>query len=297
MPDAEFDITPELVTTLLAAQHPDLAHLSVRIVAEGWDNVVARLGEDLGVRLPRREVGARLVEHEQAWLPVLAERLPVTVPAPVRVGVPGAGFPWSWSVVRWTPGTTASRTPVASRTPWAAHLGRVLAALHVPAPADAPQNPFRQSSLAERDAVVRARLDAVAGGVLPHDAVAGLRRVWAEALAAPDHAGPALWIHGDPHPANLVVDDGRLVAVVDFGDLTSGDPAVDLATASLTFDDAGRAAFRDAYAAASTAADDATWTRARGWALSMALAVLAHEPVDPTNTAWAHPAMVRLGSG
>ncbi|ACQ80203.1 aminoglycoside phosphotransferase [Beutenbergia cavernae DSM 12333] len=291
MPDAEFDITPDLVTALLAEQHPDLAHLPVRIVAEGWDNVVVRLGEDLGVRLPRREVGARLLENEQTWLPRLADRLPVTVPAPVRVGVPGSGYPWPWSVVRWTSGTTAARTPVESRAAWAAHLGEVIGALHAPAPDDAPVNPFRRGRLADRDEVLRSRLDAIAGGVLPRDTVGGLRRIWAEAVAAPDHAGPALWIHGDPHPANLVVADGRLVALVDFGDLTSGDPAVDLSTASLAFDAPGRAAFLAAYGGV----DDATWSRAQGWAVVMAVAVLAHEPVDRTNAAWARPAMLRLG--
>src|SRR5687767_10899591 len=101
MPAAEVDVTPELVRALLREQHPDLADLSLELIGEGWDNVMYRLGDEYSVRVPRREMAAPLVLHEQQWLPQLAARLPIPVPAPVRIGVPGLGYPWHWSVLPW----------------------------------------------------------------------------------------------------------------------------------------------------------------------------------------------------
>lgn len=283
-PPAEVDLSPALVHALLAEQHPDLADRPVRLVAHGWDNATFRLGDDLAVRLPRREAAARLIEHEQRWLPLLGALCPVPVPAPVRNGRPSTLFGWSWSVVPWFAGRHAADDPVASRTPWAEALAEALAALHVPAPADAPVNPVRGGPLAARGTALAER---IAGGhldpVLP-DAAARADELWRDALAAPAPPGPALWLHGDPHPANLVTRDGRLTALLDFGDLTAGDPACDLATAWLTFDAAGRAAFRarsDALADAAGPPDPGRWRRAAGWALVMASAMVLHGDDDP----------------
>jgi aminoglycoside phosphotransferase (APT) family kinase protein len=284
-PPAEVDLSPGLVRALLAAQHPDLADLPVRLVAHGWDNATFRLGDDLAVRLPRREAAARLVEHEQQWLPVLAALCPVPVPAPVRVGVPGALFGWSWSVVPWFDGPPAADQPVADRTAWAADLAEALAALHVPAAAEAPVNPVRGGSLAGRAAALGERLDA---GHLDAELPAARARaeaLWHDALAAPAWPGPPLWLHGDPHPANLVARDGALTALLDFGDLTGGDPACDLATAWLTFDAAGRSVFRrrtdDLARAAGGPEDPGLWRRSAGWALVMASAMVTHGDDDP----------------
>ncbi len=280
-PAAEVDVTVDLVRDLLDEQHPDLARLPLRPVATGWDNVLLRLGDRLAVRVPRRESAAALVEHEQRWLPVLAPRLGVDVPVPVRVGRPSARFPWSWSVVAWRRGRTAASLAPAARAPLAAALADVVVRLHTPAPADAPANPVRGVPLLAGDAGVRARL---ASGAVPDAARVGRR--WDAALAAPPWSGPPLWLHGDLHPANLLVtDDGALAAVLDFGDLTAGDPATDLATAWLTLDASSRAAFRAHLtrpAAGHPAADPATWDRARGWALCLATAMLAHSDDDPT---------------
>jgi aminoglycoside phosphotransferase (APT) family kinase protein len=275
MADAEVEIDVELVRALLAEQHPDLAGLPLRVAAQGWDNVMARLGGDLAVRLPRRQVAAELVEKEQRWLPGLAPRLPVTVPVPVRVGRPSSalGYPWSWSVVPWVPGTRASDVPVARRAATAVPLADFLLALHRPAPAGHPVNPVRGVPLGPRDEVVRARL---ASGVVPDEARA--LAVWERAVAAPAWDGPPLWVHGDPHPGNLVVtDDGTLAAVVDLGDLTAGDPATDLAAAWLVLDAPARAVFRG-HLAERYPADDPVWVRARGWALSMASSMLTSGP-------------------
>lgn len=298
-PPAEVDLTPGLVRDLLAEQHPDLADLPVRLVAHGWDNGTFRLGDDLAVRLPRRAAAAHLVEHEQRWLGVLAGLCPVPVPAPVRLGRPGPLFPWSWSVVPWFAGRHAADEPVAARTAWAGTLAEALAALHVPAPADAPVNPVRGGSLAGRGAALTERiaaghLDAVLPGADPR-ALA----LWHDALAAPAWPGPPVWLHGDPHPANLVTRDGALAALLDFGDVTAGDPACDLATAWLTFDDAGRGAFRarsDALADSAGPPDPGRWRRAAGWALVMGSALVTHSDDDPALAAiGAHTVRELLG--
>ncbi|WP_426592187.1 aminoglycoside phosphotransferase family protein [Cellulomonas sp. McL0617] len=274
-PVPEIDVTASLVRTLLDEQHPDLADLPLTWAGTGWDNAIWRLGGDLAARFPVRAVAAPLVEHEQAWLPVLAPLLPVDVPVPVRVGVPSSTYPWPWSVVRWFDAVPAHHTPVVDRSAWAADLAEVFLALHRPAPADAPVNPFRGSPV-PRDPIVE-RLGTLD---LP-DADRVLQR-FRELADAPAWVGPPLWLHGDPHPANLLVHDRALRAVIDFGDVTSGDPASDLSTAWLTFDADGRAAFRDRLGP-----DEATWRRAQAWALHMAVVLMMH-PVD-------HPMLAQIG--
>ncbi|GAA1957752.1 aminoglycoside phosphotransferase family protein [Agromyces allii] len=281
-PEADLHPDEELVRRLLAAQHPDLV-APVRRVANGWDNVMFRLGDgsagdgdSLAVRMPRRDIAIRLALHEQQWLPRLAGRLPVPVPAPVRTGrpAPELGYDAPWSIVPWLPGSPALEFETSVRDAAAEALAGFVVALGVPAPADAPVNPFRGVPLAVRDASVRDRL--AGGRVARPDAVG---RAWERALAASVWRGPPVWLHGDLHPGNLLLcEDGSLAAVVDFGDLTSGDPATDLATAWLTFGPPGRAAFRqriDALAGPAAGIDAATWERARGWALVMATAMVA----------------------
>ncbi len=278
-PVAEVDVTVELVRALLAAQHPDLADRPLQVVANGWDNVVLRLGDDLAVRVPRREAAAGLVAHEQEWLPGLAPRLPLPVPAPVRVGTPCADpfFPWAWSVVPWFDGLSALSVDRALRRAFAPDLAAFLTALHVSAPPEAPVNPYRGVPLAVRDESVRERLTS---GYVPDDG--SLLALWSRLVDVPAWDGPAVWLHGDLHPANLVLAPGghRLGAVVDFGDMTSGDPATDLATAWITFDAVGRRVFRDAMTAR-CGTDDATWERARAWALVLGTAFAAHSDDDP----------------
>ncbi|BCB73829.1 hypothetical protein GCM10022251_13460 [Phytohabitans flavus] len=271
-PTAEIDIDATLVDRLVRAQHPDLAG-PLRLVANGWDNVIYRLGAGMCVRLPRRAVAVDLIHHEQRWLPGIAERTGPVVPAPVRAGTPGAGFPWPWSICPWFEGRPAADVPPAERAPAATDLAEFLAGLHTPAPPDAPHNPWRGVPLTDRYAAVSERL---AG-------TPDLGALWERLVATPAWAGPPYWLHGDLHPANLVLapsGPGRLAAVIDFGDLTSGDPAADLATAWLTFDAAGRAAFRARYDAL-TDIDPDTWVRARGWALNLATALGLHSDDNP----------------
>jgi len=282
-PAAEIDVTAALAARLVAEQHPDLAHLPVRLVTSGWDNAVLRLGPDLALRLPRRQQAAQLVLNEQRWLPVLAPALApetdgdgVGVPVPVRVGLPSGGYPWGWSIVPWFAGRSAVTVPAHERAALAEPLAQILARVHVPAPAEAPVNPVRGGALASRTEAVSGRL--ASGLIADADR---LRELWDEFVRAPRWPGPPVWAHGDVHPGNLVVrDDGGLRALVDFGDITSGDPATDLATAWLTFDPAGRERFRSRIDAL-RAYDDHVWTRARGWALCMGTALAAHSDDSP----------------
>jgi len=273
MPAAETDISADLVRRLIAAQHPDLAGPPVGLLANGWDNLIYRLGEHLAVRLPRRAAAAGLIRHEQRWLPALAARLPLATPAPVRVGGPALGYPWHWSIVPLLPGQIAALSPPADPADAAVRLGRFLGALHEPAPPDAPANPFRGIPLAGRSAAFEARIDRLAADV----DTAAARRALAGALAAPVWTGPPLWLHGDLHPANIMVDRGRITGVIDFGDITAGDPAVDLSVAWALLPAAAHPAFRAAYAAAGgPAGAEGLWLRARGWALALAIATLAN---------------------
>jgi aminoglycoside phosphotransferase (APT) family kinase protein len=278
MPAAEVDVTPDLVRRLLADQQPDLAGLPVEEMAHGWDNVMCRVGGELVARLPRRELAVGLVANEQRWLPVLQPRLPLPIPAPVRIGRPGLGYPWPWSIVPFVPGRVAARNPPDDLPDAAVSLGRFLAALHAPAAPDAPVNPFRGVPLADRAATVAENLSIVAGRV---DRRAVLR-VWEAALAAPRWDSSPVWLHGDLHPANILVHRGRLSGVIDFGDITSGDPATDLSAAWMLLPAACHPAFRDAYrAAARHPAGDDMWARARGWALALSLVFLAHSADNP----------------
>jgi aminoglycoside phosphotransferase (APT) family kinase protein len=278
MPAAEVDVSPGLVRRLVAAQHPDLAHLPVELMTNGWDNVMFRVGGELIARMPRREMGARLIVNEQRWLPVIAPRLPLPVPAPVRTGRPGLGYPWPWSLVPFIPGQVAALTPPASPRDAAVTMGRFLAALHTAAAPDAPPHTTRGVPLARRAGAVAENLVLLYGRV---DRAAVLR-AWQAAVAAPAWDGPPLWLHGDLHPANILVHRGRISGVIDFGDVTSGDPASDLSVAWMLLPAEHHHAFQNAYrAAAARPADDACWARAKGWALVLGLVCLAHSADNP----------------
>ena len=275
-PSAEVRIDASLVRVLLQEQHDDLSHLALKDLGEGWDNHLFRLGDDLVVRLPRRAVSAPLIEHEQRWLPQLAPGLPMPVPVPVRIGRPGCGFPWSWSVVPWLPGETALLTPPQDAAPAAVALGDFVRALHQPAPNDAPRNPCRGVPLADRSKMLREHLRQV-GGVVDSTAVL---RLWDRFLSTPAWPEPPVWIHGDLHPGNLLVRDGRLSAVIDFGDVTAGDPATDLSVAWMLLPVSARLIVRASAREENRSLDDDTWMRARGWALALGLAYLANSQDD-----------------
>lgn len=276
---AEVDIDATLVRALLRDQHPDLADLELSLLTSGWDNTIFRLGDALAVRLPHRTLAAPLIEHEQRWLPELAPRLPLPIPVPVRSGHPALGFPWSWSVTPWFPGAPACDSPPADLAFAARALGQFVAALHQPAPADAPENPWRGTPLEPRSKRVEEHLTQLEGTI----DTSALRSLWAEFVETPRWSGPPLWIHGDLHPANVLVHAGEVSAVIDFGDLTSGDPATDISVAWMLFPPQ----IRDEFRAAIGDVDDDTWARARAWALSLGLVYVA--------VSAEHPRMVDIG--
>ena len=258
-PPAEIEIDVALARRLLAGQHPDLADLPITLLATGWDNAMFRLGEHLALRLPRRKIGAQLIEHEQRWLPVLKDRLPLSVPAPVGIGVPQDGYPWPWSITPWLEGETADlAAPDADQ---GEVLGGFFKALHQPAPEDAPRNPVRGVPLATRIAVFEGRRANLAGrsDLIDNRILA----IWADAVAAPDDAAPT-WIQGDPHPRNVLVHQGRIMAVIDWGDMAQGDRASDLAAIWMLLSERET---RERAMAACGEVSPATWRRARGWAV------------------------------
>lgn len=274
-PAAEIVIDESLVRALLREQHADLAELPLVEVGEGWDNKLFRLGETLAIRVPRRAIAAPLVDQEQRWLPHVSPRLPVPIPAPVRIGRPGSGFPWSWSVVPWFTGQSAARAGQVDFESLAFELGNFLRALHHPAPRDAPRNPWRES-LHARATITLQQLERVESLVDRRAVVA----LWDRALSTPAWEGPPLWLHGDLHPGNLLLDEGRLSAVIDFGDMTSGDPAIDLSVGWGLFPCSVRSVFRGTARNEWNPVDDPTWMRARGWALALGLAYLANSKDD-----------------
>jgi aminoglycoside phosphotransferase (APT) family kinase protein len=293
-PDPDVHVDAELVARLVRAQHPSFAG-PVELVANGWDNAIFRLGRRWAVRMPRRAIGDRLVRSEQRWLPVVAGSLPdgVRAPVPVAVGAPAEGYPYAWSITPWFDGVPAASVAPIARRPIAGALADVIVAMGRPAPADAPANPYRGVPLAARDAAVAERL---ASGRLERMVAtdgSALAAVWAAAVAAQEWAAEPRWVHGDPHPGNLLLTRGhaggsadrspddtaiggrpwRLAAVLDFGDLTAGDPATDLAAAWLVFEAEGRAEFRNRVERLRPT-DAADWARARGWALAMGSAIV-----------------------
>ncbi len=299
-PAAEIEIDEDLARRLLTEQHDDLADLPIQVLASGWDNVMFRLGDDLTIRLPRRAVAATLVEHEQRWLPDLAERLPLPVPAPVRIGRPSAFYPWSWSVLPWIDGGPAGIDADLDGPTAAADLGRFLAALHRPAPPDAPDNPHRGVPLRQREEGFLARVELLSSSSRNRpaliDRAATLDR-WATAVEAEEWAGPPLWVHGDLHGHNILSNGGRLVAVIDFGDITSGDPATDLAVAWSLLDPSDHHVFRQAADTPARPIDEAMWLRADGNAIAIGIAILANSADNPAMAAMARRLLGPLARG
>jgi aminoglycoside phosphotransferase (APT) family kinase protein len=271
-PPAEIEIDERQARQLLAAQHPDLADLSIISIASGWDNQLLRLGDKLVLRFPRRKLAAQLMLNEQRWLPHLKELLPLAIPAPVRIGIAQFHYPWAWSVTPWIEGQTADLSAPDS------NQGEVLAAffeaLHKPAPADAPHNPYRGVPLSERADAFADRLAKLRGKTDMIDR--RIHMLWSDALAAANDTAPT-WIHGDLHPRNVLIEKGRLAGVIDWGDLACGDRAADLAAVWLLLP---QLESRQRALATCGSVSDATWRRARGWALLFAVILLSSGLVD-----------------
>ncbi len=267
--DGRAGIDATLVKKLVAAQFPQWGDLDVTPVeVDGWDNRTYRLGDEMTARLPTAESYAPAVDKEDRWLPVLASSLPVAVPVPLAKGAPGEGYPFNWSIRGWLEGETASIENVGDLPAFAISVAEFITALQR---VDATGGPhagahsfYRGAAPAHYDDETRRTL-AVLG-----DRVDGRRAgaVWDAALDA-TWDRPPVWFHGDVASGNLLVKDGRLEAVIDFGTSGVGDPACDLVIAWTMFEGESREAFRE-----TVGQDSGTWARARGWALWKALITL-----------------------
>lgn len=262
-----------MVAALVADQFPQWADLPVRRVRPGgWDNRTFRLGEALLVRMPAAAHYIAQVEKEQTWLPRLAAQLPLPIPAPVGVGAPGCGYPFPWSICAWIEGETLAAVQDLDHGLLAEDLADFLRALHAIDPAGGPaagaHNFHRGGDLAVYEGQTRAAEETLGDQI---DGAAALA-LWDAALAT-RWDRPPVWIHGDVASGNLLVENGRLAAVIDFGTCGVGDPACDLAFAWTYLDDRGRDLFRQRLGL-----DDDTWLRGQAWALWKALIVVAGAP-------------------
>jgi len=258
-----------LVRGLIRSQFPRWAHLPVRPVeVSGWDNRTFRLGEEMSVRLPSAEAYAGQVEKEQRWLPELAPQLPLPISHPLAMGIPDSTFPWSWSVYRWIEGEAVSSGRVDDLCELAIELAMFLRALQriesYGGPKPGLHNFYRGGPLAIYDDETRKAIASLEGEIDCQAAIG----VWEAGLAAA-WTGLPVWIHGDVSASNLLMQEGRLSAVIDFGSSGVGDPACDLTIAWTLFSGESRGAFREALSL-----DRATWARARGWAIWKGLITL-----------------------
>lgn len=261
------EITADLIRELLRDQHPDLADLPIRHVEGGWGNQMWRLGDELAVRIQHMATGPGQQLKERRWLPLLAPRLPLPIPVPVRNGAASERLPKIWTVMTWVPGQPLDHGSIARNEHAADTLAAFLRALHVVAPSDGP-------------------VDTTGHGAHPRDSTDGfdyffhsidddaigadadaVRAVWFDAGGAASWEGPPVWVHGDLHPANVIVADGTLAGVVDFGEMFVGDPAADLAAAWVLLPAGMAARFFTAYGEV----EEATIRRARGIAVLKSL--------------------------
>lgn len=265
-------IDTELVARLVAEQFPKWSALEIEPVKSGgWDNRTFRLGPAMLVRLPSAARYAAQVETEQRWLPKLAPHLPLPIPTPLAMGSPGSGYPWRWSVYRWLDGDALTRDGIADPCGFARDLAQFLNRLHQIDTSGGPDagewNFFRGGSPRVYDEETRRAMEILEGRI---DAVA-VETVWNEALAS-IWQGPPVWVHGDVAPGNLLVMEGKLCAVIDFGCLCVGDPACDLVIAWTFLSGEARDVFRS-----SVHVDRSAWVRARGWAVWKALITIAED--------------------
>ncbi len=259
-----------LASRLVAAQFPQWRRLSIEPVeTAGWDNRTFRLGENMIVRLPRAAAYAAQVEKEHRWLPKLAPLLPLQIPMPLAMGEAAEGYPWKWSVYRWIEGETAAPERIGDLNDFATDLAEFLIALQridtMDGPRPGPHNFHRGGSLMTYDAATRQAI-AVLNAKLDTQAAT---EVWEMGLES-SWGHPPVWLHGDVSAGNLLICDGRLSAIIDFGMAGVGDPASDLSIAWTLFGGESRATFR-----AMLPLDAGTWARGRAWTLWKALIVAA----------------------
>ena len=281
VPADKLEIDAPLVGRLVAAQFPQWAELPIEPVEPGgWDNRTFRLGSEMSVRLPSHQAYAAQVEKEHRWLPRLAPLLPLPIPVPLAMGCPSGEFPWHWSVYRWLDGEAATLERIADPCRFATELAQFLVARQridpAGGPPPGPHNFYRGGPLTVYDVETRRAIATLDGAIDAEVAT----EVWEAALQA-TWQGPPVWVHGDVAQGNLLLEDRRLSAVIDFGSSGVGDPACDVTIAWTFLSGESREAFR-----AALPVDEATWARGRGWALWKGLiTVVVYRDSDPTKAA------------
>jgi aminoglycoside phosphotransferase (APT) family kinase protein len=292
-PDAHPALTEDTVRAMLAAQHPDLAELTIGERFDGWDMAMFRLGEDLALRMPRTTQALGSLEAEARWLEPLSEHWTFPLPRVVRRGEPQFDYPWPWSIVSWLPGDLAVTSPLTISGGIA--IGAALAQVHTPAPADAPVNDEQSISIAERAERAEAMISTLAHATGPQgdrlDAQAA-HAIWDQAMAAPAPT-EVVWSHADLHGYNVISNNGELGGIIDWGDMAACDRAVDLGFLfTLMPADAVEAAWNE-YARLTGKLDDAVKSRARGIGLFMGMGLALWE--TPATSAMGLRAMKALG--
>lgn len=266
MHDGEIDIDSGLVKSLLTEQFPELAERSISLVqSTGTVNAMYRLGDDLCVRLPRLEKWADGIENEWAWLPKLAPHISLNIPKPIALGKPSQGYPCSWAIYDWIGGDSYQEDLINDERQAADDLVNFIQELRSADQAGAPRGGRRP--LRELDAGTRSAIEASHGMIDTEAASAA----WARSMEIPPRDGNPVWIHGDLLKSNLLVQGGRLCAVIDFGGVGIGDPAMDVVPAWSVFNTTGREVFRQGLDV-----DDDTWSRARGYALHQAAMIIPY---------------------
>lgn len=262
-------IDSELVRGLISSQFPEWGDLPVvPVKVSGWDNRNFHLGSDMIVRLPSAAAYAPQVEKEHLWLPRLAPLLPVAIPEPIALGSPAFNYPWHWSIYRWIDGETVDACATVDLNLLAFDLAKFLRALQAIDPQNGPlsgaHNFYRGASISVYDEETRGAIAALKNRI---DAALAIK-IWERGMASSWDKDP-VWVHGDVSAGNLLINEGRLTAVIDFGLLSIGDPACDLVMAWTVFDDVSRKIFRE-----TLPLDQQTWDRARAWALWKSLIVM-----------------------
>ncbi len=260
IPPAEVDISPALIQQLLREQFPEHAEKDIWYLSAGWDNDMYRVGNELMVRIPRRFIAVELIENEQRYLPLLRSRIDsrINMPVPISNGQPSDIFPWPWTILKWQEGKMAFQSaPLSNQIE---PLADFLQQLHQPAPPDVPQSEVRGIPLKEREASYSQQLDLLKKSsnlITPN-----VTKIWNEAVNT-KVPKERKWMHGDLHPRNVLVHQGRINALIDWGDLNAGDVATDLSCVWMLFEQQeDRKRFFDYYTT-----DKATIKRALGWAI------------------------------
>lgn len=264
-PQSEVTIDEQLVKRLLRDQFPEFANLPIRFLDAGWDNESYRIGEHYIARLPRRQLAVELLQNEISWLPRLKDQIPIPIPFPVKIGQPGNDYPWPWSIVPWYEGQTAGYSTLGHDA--AGQLLSFFRALHQPEPENAPVNDYRGIHLSEREEAVAGRMKFIAERT--NLVSEKLKNFWQQALAEPLPTARHL-IHGDLHPRNVLVHEGKISAIIDWGDITSGDIANDYSAFWMLFDEkAVREKALETYGV-----DESLRKRSIGWAIYFAVMFL-----------------------